>query len=202
MGMWGWKLLHQKTCQDKTCPSLVNRVEGVGASERLRASSISILAQPPDWTLLCLHYQNIYFRKQEKDWGHIVKFMSLSRSRKLLLCLWWFSWHGMCHLIIGEQIEKQLLPLHYLKAELHTAPLQPLCSNHPLAELEVVTCTLCFHQPHLLRYSYRAASAETRCVLRGWGVPTERDKNSQYFPPTKGKKRPVWIWQVIIFEAK
>lgn len=67
MGRWGWKLQHQKTCQGKTCPSAVSRLGGMRVFERLSASSVSILAQPPDWILLCLHNQNIYFREQGKD---------------------------------------------------------------------------------------------------------------------------------------
>lgn len=96
MGRWGWKLQHQKTCQGKTCPSTVSRLEGVREFERLSASSVSILAQAPDWISLCLHNQNIYLREQEKDWGHTLKFMYLPRSRKLLLSFWWFNLHGTC----------------------------------------------------------------------------------------------------------
>lgn len=97
MGRWGWKLQRQKTCQGKTGPSAVSRQEGVRAFERLRPSSASILAQPPDWILLCLHNQNIYFKEEEKDWGCKLKFMVLLRRRKLLLSFWWFNLHGTCH---------------------------------------------------------------------------------------------------------
>jgi len=67
MGGWGWKLQYQKIRQGETHPSAVSRLAGERVLETLRASLVSIPAQPPGWILLCLHNQNIYFGEQEKD---------------------------------------------------------------------------------------------------------------------------------------